>query len=135
MKKIFFKCLYFTPSVIYAYLIYYFSAINKPQIFKPPFPHFDKLLHFAEYFFFAAVLNFSYSRVFNTISKIKILICIMLTIAIYGALDEWHQSFFIYRSADIIDYLFDVLGGSAMCGILYFFEMKKMEDGKIRKDN
>lgn len=38
------------------------------------------------------------------------LICILI-IAVYGAIDEFHQSFVPGRSSSVFDWMFDVLGG------------------------
>jgi VanZ family protein len=43
--------------------------------------------------------------------------------SLYGASDEWHQSFVVGRSSDILDWLADTSGASA--GIFLLHKLRK----------
>ncbi|HPG31147.1 MAG TPA: VanZ family protein [bacterium] len=107
------KILYFIPSVLYAAAIFTVSSIDRPALIKPPFPYFDKAAHFIEFAGFTFVLFFSITKSFDKINfKKKIFFAVMLSV-IYAVTDEIHQSFTIYRKAEILDWAADAAGSAA----------------------
>ncbi len=85
------------------------------------FPEADKGVHFGLYAIFA-FLSASAARVPREgDSRAKsTLVAIAIFIAIFAALDEWHQQFIPGRSMDVIDWAADVAG---TCLGLLLFEM------------
>lgn len=91
----------FLPSLVYAAGIFYLSSIPGADV-PPPFPHFDKLLHFILYAGFALTLAMGL--------RFK---WVLLVVAVYGVSDEIHQLWVPGRSGDVADWVADVLGGTA----------------------
>jgi len=108
--------LYWMPVCLYCLLIYVQSAFPSPFRLPKSLPHGDKLLHFAGY----AVLGFLFFRAFRASLPGKstvFLVCIsILASGIYGATDEFHQSFVRYRTSDIMDFAADMMGAAAGVG-------------------
>jgi len=103
------KILYWFPSIAYASIIFFVSSIDKPAVLPPPFPHFDKIIHFFEYGIFTLILFYSYKKSLKKEFS-SIIIFSAVTAAVYGISDEYHQSFTVYRSAEILDWFADLAG-------------------------
>lgn len=95
----------------YCAYIYWLSAQTS---LKPPIDfgilYQDKLYHASAYFIMG-VLAWRCFRCFTartmTLALISIAFC-----SVYGATDEWHQSFVSGRSSDAMDWLADTIGAS-----------------------
>ncbi|MBP7652016.1 VanZ family protein [Candidatus Dependentiae bacterium] len=117
MKYKIIRILYILPSVIYAYIIFYISSIDKPVVVEPPFPHSDKIFHLIEYAGFTMTLFYSSTKVLPELRFVKKIIwCIMIAV-FYAVTDEYHQSFTIYRKSDFFDWIADT-AGSLTAGII-----------------
>ncbi len=97
------------PPILYMAAIFEFSA--DPQ----PLPQvtavvWDKLLHFAEY----GGLAFLFYRAFHGegVAWVGALVLAVIATSLYGASDEWHQSFVPLRDSDIHDWYADTVGAS-----------------------
>ena len=75
-----------------------------------PFPHFDKLLHLAEFGVFMFLAWHATGR--------RLLVAWMLTIA-FAIGDEWHQALVPTRHPSVLDFLADLAGASLMGIILH----------------
>ncbi|MBU1045389.1 MAG: VanZ family protein [Candidatus Omnitrophica bacterium] len=109
---------YWLPVIIWAILIFILSSISRfPKELEPVFS-FDKLAHTIEYaifgFFWARAFRNSSQKNFKKFFRILAIICVI----VYGITDEWHQSFVLYRTASIMDLLYDGLGG--MIGQMFY---------------
>jgi len=115
----------FIISVIWALLILVLCAIPggsfpKYHIFN--IPNFDKIVHGCLYFPLAIFLGAEFD-----LSKKKILMILgplltMLIVAFYGGLIEiLQETIFINRSAELLDFLADVIGGLTGLTIYYLF--------------
>ena len=82
-----------------------FFASSHSRVAAPPIAHFDKLAHFSVYGLLATLL----ARRGNGPRAIAFA---LLITSLYGASDEWHQSFVPGRSCDVFDWLADTLGGA-----------------------
>ncbi len=99
------------PAVAYAAVIFWLSSESHPLPFLPPAIFgFDKLLHAGEYAVLA-VLLFPALRT-SGLSPRHALVLSFALASLYGASDEWHQSFVPERSADPWDWASDA-GGAA----------------------
>lgn len=81
-------------------------------------PHFDKVLHFGYFFGGGGLLGafLFYDRGFSPQRMFWVGIAVL---AVVGVIDEYHQSFYRFRSGnDPFDWLADVIGGSV--GLLTF---------------
>ena len=84
---------------------------------QAPFPHYDKVLHFIEYSFFAwlwyrAIASWKGSSIWLWPS-------VILIIGLFGALDEAYQSTKPFRDASLYDILADTSGAIFMMSILF----------------
>ncbi len=77
----------------------------------PPFPHFDKCFHAAEFALFFALAWKATSR--------RALLSFVLT-AVYAGTDELHQLFVITRTASALDLAIDLLGATIALVVLEF---------------
>ncbi len=100
------------PAILVALLILYLSSRSTLPMPLPPLVGMDKLAHFAAF----AVLSFfacfwisaeSWSRrpVFHFLA-------VVIVVSLYGALDEYHQSFVPYRVPSVADWVADTLGAA-----------------------
>jgi VanZ family protein len=101
----------FLPAALYAGLIYALSAQANPLPFLPPeFLLHDKLLHGLAYAALGALLVPGL-RVAGCSPRGAFLVAVALA-ALYGATDEFHQSFVPGRTADVLDWAADTLGAA-----------------------
>lgn len=89
---------------------------------RPPdlgIPQLDKVAHFGYFFGGGGLLAAAFFFRTKPVSWKKIIVMSVVILAVVGAFDEWHQSFFANRSGnDPFDWFADVLG--AFCGALVF---------------
>lgn len=100
--------------VVWAGTIHWFSSRTGPEIEElNVFELSDKLMHFAAFFAGApalvCALRWTFTWPWRTIISVAV-----LALALYGAVDEYHQTFTPNRTgADVFDWLGDALGGLA----------------------
>jgi len=106
------------PALCIAALIFYLSSRPTLPVPLPPILGADKLAHLAAY----AVLSFlacfwiraeSWKR-----RPVLFFVSVVLIVSLYGALDEFHQSFVPGRMPSVWDWLADTLG--AGLGVLVY---------------
>lgn len=101
------------PVIVYCTAIFVQSSYPSPDTI-PSFAYSDKLMHFVAY----GILGVLICRAANTVGRWRhswgTLICIGVVAAtLYGASDEWHQSFVAGRSAEATDLIADFAGSVA----------------------
>lgn len=112
------KLLDFFILLLYAALIYWLS--DQPSLPAPMwFPHQDKLYH-AVVYFVLGLCFWRFTRHFIASPIILALVSFGLG-SLYGASDEWHQSFVAGRSADWLDWLADTAGVGLAIVCVYQF--------------
>lgn len=105
--------LWFAAWAIWAVALYLLSS--QPKLPSPNIGNFDKFAH-ATYFLAGGLalgigLALSKGRVTTAI-----LVTVLVSAAVVGGLDEWHQSFVPGRTGnDIPDFIADVFGGVLAC--------------------
>lgn len=115
----------FFISLIWAILILIMCAIPggslpKSNLFN--IPNLDKIVHAALYFPLAFFLGAEFDLSKRNLLRIFGPLITMVIVAIYGGLIEIMQDrLFVNRSADIVDFLADVMGGLAGLTIYYLF--------------
>jgi VanZ family protein len=107
---------WFSALVCWFALLWFLSSMHGSPDIPPPFPHFDKLMHFGYFLIGGFLLTGGiYLRNPDFTSWKPVLVTTIAVMAAVGIIDEWHQCFTPGRSgADPWDWLADVLGGS--CG-------------------
>ncbi len=98
-------------ALAWAVLIFWESSQANPFPFLPPviFSH-DKLLHIAAYAVLAGLVTGALARGRPGALRRAAALAVIAA-AIYGASDEWHQSYVPGRDADPWDWAADVTGG------------------------
>jgi uncharacterized protein YfiM (DUF2279 family) len=72
----------------------------------------DKVAHFGAYAVLAALIL----RATRTPHEWRTALVVLVVVSLFGAVDEWHQSFIPRRSMSFADWIADTLG--AVCGVL-----------------
>lgn len=107
--------IYWLPVILYSLAIFVQSSFPS-QVRPPGIPMADKVLHAAGYALLAAlVFRAAAARPQTSLSRAWM--WSVLFASIYGALDEFHQSFVPSRSADAADILADAAGALLGAGI------------------
>lgn len=109
---------YWLPVIIYCFFIFMLSE-KGGDIYIPPLPFIDKILHI----FLYLILGMLYSRAHNYQWGKATLIWTVLFTLFYGILDEIHQSFVPGRVSSIFDVFADGVGGSLGFYVFNFFAM------------
>lgn len=112
------------PCLFYYAFITFLSGIPSTEwagIFKQPFPHFDKVVHFFLYAFLGMVLSraLSWEEYYHHLKK-RWYIYFALIIPFVSFADEIHQYFVPHRSMNFFDWLADI-GGAFIGGLFYIF--------------
>ena len=113
---------YWFPVVFFCGVLFIQSSHAAPENL-PPFPLMDKCLHFLAY----AVLGALFFRAIRqSFTHLPLWLLMLLSISFagaYGATDEIHQMFVTTRSADVKDWVADLLGSAA--GTYAFYRITK----------
>lgn len=105
------------PPVLWAAFILLLTSIpgsDIPQVGFLSFRGSDKLVHATMYAIFALLATHSLLRAGRPLRQVVVMV--ILGIALFAAMDEWHQQFIPGRSMDLFDWLADLSG--ATIGIL-----------------
>lgn len=105
---------YWLPVVIYCGLIFVQSSHPMPETI-PHWPLKDKLLHFVAYAVLGALCFRALKQGPWEHRRRWIMLWSVLFAGLYGASDEWHQSYVPSRSAELGDLVADFCG--AVCGV------------------
>lgn len=112
--------IYWLPFILYMILIFYISSIPKPSMPMSDVWNIDKVYHLIEYSIFGLLAYYAFVNAsFGIISKNAILLTVLFT-AFFGATDEIHQFYVRGRQANVIDWIFDTVGGflGVFCALL-----------------
>jgi VanZ family protein len=92
------------PPVVWAAVV--LTATSIPNVSLPGPSGTDKAGHFFMY----GMLGFLILRAASRTRSARALLATLAGVAIFAALDEWHQAFIPGRSADVGDWVADVIG-------------------------
>jgi VanZ family protein len=103
------------PAAACAAVVLALSSIPHPESPVPTFTHADKLAHGLEYAVLALLLVRGLRREPRTgaWSTAVTILAGAAAIAVFGALDEWHQAAIPGRSTSLWDWIADTTGGLA----------------------
>ncbi len=96
--------------LLYCSFIFYLSHQSSLPV-EAWFEHQDKLMHGSAYAVMAILAWRLFRHILSTHHKL-ILMGAWLFCSLYGASDEFHQSFVLGRDADVWDWLADTLGAA-----------------------
>ena len=109
-------------------LIFGISSLEQPPLPMPEFEWLtiDKLYHFIEYAILGALVARALVKAKPAILPSRWVWHVAVVFSIlYGASDEWHQTFVPGRFATLADWVADVLGSIAGVFSVYFYYRKK----------
>jgi VanZ family protein len=114
-------------------LVFVISSMEQPPLPMPEFEWLtiDKLYHFIEYAILGGLLTRAFVEAKPSIVPSQLVWSIAALISIlYGASDEWHQTFVPGRFATLADWVADVLG--AIAGVLGVYLYYRRQSKKRR---
>lgn len=115
---------YWVPPLLYMALIFAVSSMEQPPLPMPKFEWLtiDKLYHFIEYAILGGLVARAFLKAKPSIVPAHLIwvLSAMLSI-LYGASDEWHQTFVPGRFATLADWVADVLGSIAGVLAVYLY--------------
>jgi VanZ family protein len=98
------------PPLVYMLIVFQLSSESRPL--PAVTAHvWDKLLHLIEYGGLAALV--CRALLGEGLGWLAAVTGAIVAASVYGASDEWHQSFVPMRDSDIHDWMADTLGGAA----------------------
>ena len=98
------------PAALYMVLIHVVSSVEGRKISS--FAVDDRIAHYVEYFILGVLLVLALSAFDRKGRPWRIAVFVIALAALYGAIDEYHQSFVAGRVASVKDLGFDVAGAS-----------------------
>ncbi|MBF0358995.1 MAG: VanZ family protein [Magnetococcales bacterium] len=102
----------------YSAFIFYLSGKNDIKLPVYDIPFQDKVFHGVAY----ALMAYIASRFFSSLSKTDWpLFWSWVYCLVYGASDEWHQSFVPGRYADIFDWYADAAGAAVVLLVIFIY--------------
>lgn len=115
-----------TPLILYCALIYFVSSMSKPPTPDLGFELSDKVVHASAYGLMLllaarAARGILPDRALGIILLVSIGFC-----ALYGATDEYHQSFVVGRQSDIFDWVADTTGAILAAIVLRLIDGTKL---------
>jgi VanZ family protein len=112
------------PPLVYMVAIFHFSSETNPlpQVTAHVW---DKLLHTLEYSGLAVLL--CRALIGEGAGWIRAIVLAIVVSSIYGASDEWHQSFVPLRDSDVRDWLTDNIGATLGAGCYAAFGRRRQE--------
>lgn len=119
---------YWVPPILYMVLIFAISSMEQPPLPMPKFEWLtiDKLYHFIEYAILGGLLTRAFVKAKPAVVPSQLVWSTAALLSIlYGASDEWHQTFVPGRFATLADWVADVLGSIAGVFGVYLYYKKK----------
>jgi len=101
---------YWLPVLLYCLLIFIQSSFPASE-HVPEFDFSDKLLHAGAYAVLGFLLYRAFSAMENGATTVRLIAMSIFLTALYGASDEIHQYFVPSRSAELLDFAADAIGG------------------------
>ncbi len=129
---------YWVPSLLYMALIFVVSSMEQPSLPMPKFEWLtiDKLYHFIEYAILGGLLAWAFVKAKPSIIPSTLIWGLAAAISIlYGASDEWHQTFVPGRCATLADWVADVLGSIAGVLVVYLYQRKNVFKYRASDEN
>lgn len=114
------------PALGFMVLIFCLSNIRLGGQSLTRVTHADKVIHAIEYAVLCGLLFRALRRSATAWLCHWSPIVAFLIAALYGATDEWHQSF-VGRDADVLDWMADVFGAAFMAVVLTAFRHARVD--------
>lgn len=105
-------------AIVAAYMLALFTVSSGPGVALPPEGNWDKVLHAGAFGVLALLSAWALARGPLREATWPVLLAASLIAILYGATDEFHQSFVPGRDADVFDLFADALGAFAAAGAI-----------------
>ena len=136
MKSFLKRFLNYPLSLLLLCVILYLS------LFKPSgndairlFANMDKVAHFIMYAVLSAVMWFEHYRSHSRLRYLHMLVMSFLVPVLFSGAMEYMQGWITdYRSADIVDFLFNV-AGVVFANVVCIYALRPFLDKKLKKNN
>jgi VanZ family protein len=112
------------PVIVWATLIFWFSAQSAPPDLGPRFPYKRKIEHMAGYAVFGWLIMRALRKV-HALSLPKAAGLAILLVAAYATSDEWHQTFVPNRTGQVSDVVIDTVGGGIALAVYFGYESRR----------
>lgn len=110
-----------TPLLVWVAVI--LTSTSIPDLSVPGPPGTDKAGHF----FLYGVLGILTLRAhWDAGHPLRTMVVSLAGIAVFAAVDEWHQAFVPGRSADVADWFADITGGLFGLGAMAAFKLRRV---------
>jgi VanZ family protein len=132
---------YWGPVCAYAGIIFYLSSLSDPEKHLPLVSHFsDKVLHTIEYAVLGALCFRALDGTLSISWKQWATPMAIGLASLYGASDEFHQSFVPFRDSHVLDWVADTAGAAigafTMRRVLGFWSVNSVsENGRASRTN
>jgi len=122
------------PAVVWAILIFIASSIPANDFPDLTIFQYDKLIHLIIFLIFGLLIYRAFNLFWETgIFSYSRALVTLLTVAVYGILDEFHQQYVPGRTPDIWDATADALGGIVGVILIYIFASKERQQERTIK--
>ena len=116
------------PAILWALVIFVLSSLPNARLPDLPIIPSDKAAHLLVYF---VLCGFTYRALKNqnripALARWSMMICVLMTV-LYGATDEFHQSFVPNRDASLLDLAADAVGAFLFVVIVKFRQRNSSE--------
>jgi VanZ family protein len=105
-------------GVVATYMAALFTASSGPGVDLPPGQHWDKVLHAGAFGVLALLATWALTAGRIRAATARVLLAACLITVLYGATDEYHQSFVPGRDASAYDLLADAWGAVGAAGVI-----------------
>ncbi len=109
-----------TPVVLWAAVILVITSV--PDVPAPSTPGSDKVGHFILYFVFGLLAIRAASATALTARSVAGTVA---ALALFAAIDEWHQRFIPTRSAEFDDWIADICGAALGDALFSLFRLRR----------
>ena len=116
---------YWIPAISLAVAIYVSSSLERPVQPDLGVDFGDKILHFMAYGFLSLFFLLGLNTGRNPEVKRWQLLLAIVVASLYGATDEYHQSFVTNRDSNFFDWVADTVG--AIAGALVYIYISKIK--------
>lgn len=106
------------PPSAWAGIIFILSSFQNPFGAEITSVYLDKVLHVIIYGILGALVMRAFRGALPDRPRLMLFLAAILAVSLYGALDEWHQSFVPGRDMSAADFISDVIG--AFLGIIIY---------------
>ena len=116
---------YWAPLLLYMGLVFWVSSRPRPEsVSAAP----DVVLHGGAFFVMALLAIRAFGHGLSApVSAAKLWGGVGVAV-LYGASDEWHQTFVPARAGDVHDFLFDAMGALVAAGTLSMFWKSRVSE-------